>query len=57
MTESYRGPSCSVICEEAKGNAREGFPAAMPWTRVPDDWRCSDCGVREQVDFGEAVSA
>ena len=57
MTESYRCPSCNYIFEEAKGDAREGFLAGTPWSQVPDDWRCPDCGVREKVDFEEIVSA
>ncbi|GGJ26963.1 rubredoxin [Streptomyces brasiliensis] len=27
------------------------FPAGTPWNKVPDDWCCPDCGVREKIDF------
>ena len=33
------------------GEPREGFPPGTPWDRVPDEWACPDCGVREKVDF------
>ena len=33
------------------GAPREGFPAGTPWSEVPDDWACPDCGVREKADF------
>ena len=25
--------------------------AGTPWSEVPDDWACPDCGVRDKVDF------
>ncbi len=25
-----------------------------PWSEVPDDWACPDCGVRDKVDFEPA---
>ena len=48
---SYRCPVCGYVYDEAKGAAREGFPAGTPWGEVPDDWCCPDCGVREKIDF------
>jgi len=48
---AYRCPVCGYVYDEAKGAAREGFPAGTPWAEVPDDWCCPDCGVREKVDF------
>lgn len=53
---AYRCPICDYVYDEATGNPREGFPAGTPWTAVPDDWACPDCGVRDKVDF-EPVGA
>ncbi|MBN9797842.1 MULTISPECIES: fatty acid desaturase [Pseudonocardia] len=46
-----RCPGCGYTYEVAAGNEAEGFPAGTPWSQVPDDWCCPDCGVREKVDF------
>jgi alkane 1-monooxygenase len=35
----------------AEGNEPEGFAAGTPWSQIPDDWTCPDCGVRDKVDF------
>jgi rubredoxin len=48
---TYRCPVCEYVCDEAKGDVREGFPAGTPWDRIPDDWTCPDCAVREKPDF------
>ncbi|MDX1884843.1 rubredoxin [Mycolicibacterium sp. 120270] len=42
---------CGYIYDENAGNLREGFPAGTPWSSVPDDWNCPDCGVRDKLDF------
>jgi len=47
----YKCPVCDYRYDEAKGDAREGFPAGTRWSVVPDDWCCPDCGVREKIDF------
>jgi rubredoxin len=39
------------VYDEAVGDSREGFAAATPWSQVPDDWHCPDCGVRDKIDF------
>ncbi|MBR7552301.1 rubredoxin [Dietzia sp. SL131] len=44
-------PNCGNHYSEAAGLPREGFPAGTPWSAIPDSWRCSDCGVRDKVDF------
>lgn len=49
---AYRCPVCEYVYDEAEGAPREGFPAGTPWSDVPDDWNCPDCGVRDKVDFG-----
>jgi rubredoxin len=48
---AYHCPVCDYTYDESKGAAREGFPAGTGWDRIPDDWRCPDCGVRDKVDF------
>ena len=47
----WRCPGCGYVYDEAEGHPREGFPAGTPWSEVPDDWACPDCGVRDKVDF------
>lgn len=50
-TGEYACPNCGHHYSEAKGEPREGFPAGTPWSSIPDDWQCPDCGVRDKVDF------
>jgi rubredoxin len=50
-------PSCGYLYDEASGDPHEGFPAGTPWSEVPDDWACPDCGVRDKVDFEQAPAA
>ena len=33
------------------GDAQEGCAAGTALADIPDDWRCPDCGVRDQADF------
>jgi rubredoxin len=47
----FRCEVCDYVYDEATGEPREGFAAGTPWSEVPDDWCCPDCGVREKVDF------
>jgi rubredoxin len=47
----YRCEVCDYVYDETTGEPREGFAAGTPWSEVPDDWCCPDCGVREKVDF------
>lgn len=47
----YRCPGCGYVYEEERGHPHEGFPPDTPWSEVPDDWHCPDCGVRDKVDF------
>jgi alkane 1-monooxygenase len=46
-----RCPGCGYVYDEAIGDLREGFPAGTPWSAVPEDWCCPDCGVRDKADF------
>jgi alkane 1-monooxygenase len=48
---AHRCPDCGYVYTIATGAPREGFPAGTPWSDVPDDWNCPDCGVRDKVDF------
>jgi alkane 1-monooxygenase len=51
---AHRCPGCGYLYAEESGAPREGFPAGTPWSAIPDDWPCPDCGVREKVDFEPA---
>ena len=51
LTRAHRCPDCGYVYDQATGHPREGFPAGTPWSSVPDDWNCPDCGVRDKVDF------
>ena len=44
-------PCCGYTYDEVAGAPREGFPPGTPWSELPDDWHCPDCGVRDKVDF------
>ncbi len=48
---SYRCPGCGYTYDERAGHPREGFSPGTPWSDVPGDWACPDCGVRDKVDF------
>ena len=50
----YCCPGCGYVYDEAEGNPREGFPPGTSWERIPDDWACPDCSVREKPDFEPA---
>jgi rubredoxin len=53
---AWRCPACGYVFDEEAGHPREGFPPGTPFSEVPDDWACPDCGVRDKIDF-EPVSA
>jgi rubredoxin len=48
---SWRCPGCGYVYDEQAGHPREGFPPGTPFSKVPDDWACPDCGVCDKVDF------
>lgn len=48
---AWRCPGCGYVYDETAGHPREGFPPGTPWSDVPDEWHCPDCGVRDKVDF------
>ena len=47
---AYRCRVCDYTYDEAKGVEREGFTPGTGWDRIPDDWRCPDCGAAK-ADF------
>lgn len=47
----YECTDCGYVYDEAKGDPREGFPAGTAWEKIPDDWSCPDCAVRDKLDF------
>ena len=49
-------PAAATSTTRRRAHPREGFPPGTPWSEVPDDWACPDCGVRDKVDF-EPVDA
>jgi alkane 1-monooxygenase len=48
---AVRCPGCGYVYDVERGDPREGFPPGTPWSQVPDDFCCPDCGVREKPDF------
>lgn len=49
--DAYGCPGCGYAYDPRRGDPREGFPAGTPWSSIPADWCCPDCGVRDKVDF------
>ncbi len=47
----YACPNCGRHYREDAGEPREGFAPGTPWSEIPADWRCPDCGVRDKIDF------
>jgi len=47
----FQCPGCRYVYDEAKGERHEGFPPNTPWARIPEDWSCPDCAVRDKADF------
>lgn len=41
---------CGFVYDEALGLPDEGIPAGTPWSQVPADWLCPDCGMTKS-DF------
>jgi alkane 1-monooxygenase len=48
---AHRCPVCGFVYEDAAGHPHDGLAPGTPWSAVPDDWSCPDCGVRDKVDF------
>ncbi|MBC7152326.1 MAG: rubredoxin [Rhizobium sp.] len=47
----YQCPNCEYTYDETLGHPHEGFPAGTPWSKVPNDFSCPDCAVRDKEDF------
>lgn len=56
ISEAMQCPVCNYRYEQRRGDAREGLAPGTPWSAVPDDWCCPDCGVRDKVDFVPALA-
>ena len=41
---------CGFTYDETLGLPDDGIAAGTPWTAIPDDWSCPDCGVAK-ADF------
>ncbi|MGB1581701.1 MAG: fatty acid desaturase [Nevskiales bacterium] len=55
-TTCYECPDCGHIYNERVGEPTEGYPAGTRWSQIPDDWACTNCAVRDKVDFRPMVS-
>lgn len=47
----YQCSDCGYVYDEAVGDPHEGFPAGTIWEKIPEDWSCPDCAVRDKIDF------
>ena len=52
--EPLRLPGLRVPVRRGAGPRARRLPTRTPWSEVPDDWPCPDCGVREKLDFEPA---
>jgi len=48
--KTYLCVICGFVYEEEKGLPDEGIPPGTQWDKVPDDWKCPDCGAGKE-DF------
>ena len=48
--KTYMCIVCGFVYDEAEGRPEDGIAAGTPWSDVPEDWACPDCGVAK-VDF------
>lgn len=46
--KKWRCRFCSHVYDEAKGDPDAGISAGTPFTQLPDDWICPDCGAGKQ---------
>lgn len=47
----YQCNDCGYIYDEKLGCSHEGFPPGTLWEKIPDNWSCPDCAVRDKADF------
>ena len=46
---------CGFVYEEALGMPEDGIEPGTPWTDVPEDWACPECGATKgSFDMVEA---
>ena len=48
--KKYRCTICSHIYDPAEGDPDTGIQPGTPFEKLPDSWRCPDCG-SEKEDF------
>jgi rubredoxin len=36
---------CGFVYDEVRGLPDEGIAPGTPWSTIPDDWACPDCGM------------
>lgn len=41
----YLCAACGIVYDPVAGWPEEGFAPGTPWSAIPDDWRCPECGV------------
>ncbi len=41
---SYECNVCGLVYDINLGLPDEGIPAGTPWSDIPEDWVCPDCG-------------
>ncbi len=46
----YRCAMCSHVYDPEEGDPESGIPPGTPFEKLPDDWRCPDCGA-PKADF------
>lgn len=47
----YQCPGCGYVYDEQRGDEHEGFPPGTSWKKIPENWACPDCAVRDKADF------
>ncbi len=40
----YMCAKCACIYDEVKGDVESSIPPGTPFSLLPDDWKCPDCG-------------
>jgi rubredoxin len=48
--KSYLCVICGFVYEEEKGWPKDGIPPGTTWDKVPENWKCPECGAAKS-DF------
>ncbi len=48
MTEKYICTNCSFIYDPEAGDPEHGIAPGTPFSELPEDWECPDCGVAKR---------